>query len=205
MKDNVKYPFFKKLLAKHSEDEEQEDVETSLQAFIDDVRQISELVRNDVKLYAPLRQCSKLEEITSTSAFWKVKFCLQKFLSLKACWQDEALAIWCRILPEIRKDIPEIDFVASLGSNKTSNNEYVISEQRFRQILCSPNIDIFLSEILSCIRRLHGNVNVVSLLDYIFLWCRDNDGYAFGSKGIYQVRQTANFIWSESFFSSRSK
>ena len=190
MKDNVKYPFFKKLLAKHSEDEEQEDVETSLQAFIDDVRQISELVRNDVKLYAPLR---------------KVKFCLQKFLSLKACWQDEALAIWCRILPEIRKDIPEIDFVASLGSNKTSNNEYVISEQRFRQILCSPNIDIFLSEILSCIRRLHGNVNVVSLLDYIFLWCRDNDGYAFGSKGIYQVRQTANFIWSESFFSSRSK
>lgn len=203
MESKINYPYFRAVAFSASSKQAptaNTDSEELGYQIAQTVLDLAEELRTNVRFYSSLRQCTKLSEIYLTPSFWYAKQMLQGSIpKVNSSWGRSALAMWCRCLPEVRA-VSTNNFISDLAS-ASKGDQPLVSEMRFRQLLCAPNEEIFLTQLIGCIRLINGEINPSSLLDSIFLWCRDNCENA---PIQLTARQTANYIWSNEFYSKRS-
>ena len=88
-------------------------------------------------------------------------------------WRFTALALTAALAAHVKSIDERQAFAAQLGQ-MTGNNP-VMSERRFSRLSAVKTPDALLRQLLRAIRLLNGSVNLPSLADDIFHWCREND------------------------------
>ncbi|MDV2904793.1 type I-E CRISPR-associated protein Cse2/CasB [Phytobacter diazotrophicus] len=88
-------------------------------------------------------------------------------------WRFTALAITAALAAHVKSIVKEPNFAAQLGQ-MTGNNQ-VMSELRFSRLSAVKTPDELLRQLLRAVRLLNGVVNLPSLADDVFHWCREND------------------------------
>ncbi|HAT6805090.1 TPA: type I-E CRISPR-associated protein Cse2/CasB [Citrobacter freundii] len=88
-------------------------------------------------------------------------------------WRFTALAITAALAAHIKSIDERQTFAAQLGQ-MTGNNQ-VMSELRFSRLSAVKTPDELLRQLLRAVRLLNGAVNLPSLAEDVFHWCREND------------------------------
>ena len=88
-------------------------------------------------------------------------------------WRFTALAITAALAAHVKSIDERQKFAAQLGQ-MTGNNP-VMSELRFSRLSAVKTSDELLRQLLRAVRLLNGSVNLPSLAEDVFLWCREND------------------------------
>lgn len=88
-------------------------------------------------------------------------------------WRFTALAITAALAAQVKYIDERQKFAAQLGQ-MTGNNQ-VMSELRFSRLSAAKTPDELLRQLLRAVRLLNGVVNLPSLADDVFHWCREND------------------------------
>ncbi|MTH45351.1 type I-E CRISPR-associated protein Cse2/CasB [Intestinirhabdus alba] len=88
-------------------------------------------------------------------------------------WRFTALALTAALAAHVKSIDERLKFAAQLGQ-MTGNNP-VMSELRFSRLSAVKTPDELLRQLLRAVRLLNGAVNLPSLADDIFHWCREND------------------------------
>lgn len=88
-------------------------------------------------------------------------------------WRFTALAVTAALAAHVKSIDERQTFAAQLGQ-MTGNNP-VMSERRFSRLAAVKNPDELLRQLLRAVRLLNGTVNLPSLADDVFHWCREND------------------------------
>lgn len=135
-------------------------------------------------LRASLRRCKNVNEI----------FCAEGFQSLlgrtKSIWLrplgDEssslkvqqsnfiALAIIAALFSHVKNHDASSSFATQLGAK--GNEAAAMSELRFKRLLLASTPDELFRQLRRAIALRGGKVNLVSLADGVFAWCRENNG-----------------------------
>lgn len=88
-------------------------------------------------------------------------------------WRFTALALTAALAAHVKSIDERQKFAAQLGQ-MTGNNP-VMSELRFSRMSAVKTPDELLRQLLRAVRLLNGVVNLPSLADDVFYWCREND------------------------------
>ncbi|KNC11914.1 transposase [Klebsiella sp. RIT-PI-d] len=88
-------------------------------------------------------------------------------------WRFTALALTAALAAHVKSIDERQKFAAQLG--QTTGNNPVMSELRFSRLSAVKTPDQLLRQLLRAVRLLNGSVNLPSLADDIFQWCREND------------------------------
>ena len=88
-------------------------------------------------------------------------------------WRFTALAITAALAAQVKSIDERQTFAAQLGQ-MTGNNP-VMSELRFSRLSAVKTPDELLRQLLRAVRLLNGAVNLPSLAEDVFHWCREND------------------------------
>lgn len=88
-------------------------------------------------------------------------------------WRFTALAITAALSAHVKSIDERQTFAAQLGQ-MTGNNP-VMSELRFSRLSAVKSPDELLRQLLRAVRLLNGAVNLPSLAEDVFHWCREND------------------------------
>ncbi|CAM6469998.1 type I-E CRISPR-associated protein Cse2/CasB [Leclercia adecarboxylata] len=88
-------------------------------------------------------------------------------------WRFTALAITAALAAQVKSIDERQTFAAQLGQ-MTGNNP-VMSELRFSSLSAVKTPDKLLRQLLRAVRLLNGAVNLPSLAEDVFHWCREND------------------------------
>lgn len=88
-------------------------------------------------------------------------------------WRFTALAITAAVAAHVKSIDERQKFAAQLGQ-MTGNNQ-VMSELRFSRLSAVKTPDELLRQLLRAVRLLNGVVNLPSLADDVFHWCREHD------------------------------
>ena len=88
-------------------------------------------------------------------------------------WRFTALAITAALFAHVKSIDERQTFAAQLGQ-MTGNNP-VMSELRFSRLSAVKTPDELLRQLLRAVRLLNGAVNLTSLAEDVFRWCREND------------------------------
>ncbi|MGY6028090.1 type I-E CRISPR-associated protein Cse2/CasB [Phytobacter sp. AG2a] len=88
-------------------------------------------------------------------------------------WRFTALALTAALAAHVKSIDERQSFAAQLGQ-MTGNNP-VMSELRFARLSAVKTPDELLRQLLRAVRLLKGSVNLPSLADDTFHWCREND------------------------------
>lgn len=88
-------------------------------------------------------------------------------------WRFTALAVTAVLAAHVKSVDERQTFATQLGQ-KTNNNP-VMSELRFSRLSAVKSPDELLRQLLRAVRLLNGAVNLSSLAEDIFHWCREND------------------------------
>lgn len=88
-------------------------------------------------------------------------------------WRFTALALTAALAAHIKSIDERQKFAAQLGQMTGSNP--VMSELRFSRLSAVKTPDQLLRQLQRAIRLLNGSVNLPSLADDVFHWCREND------------------------------
>lgn len=88
-------------------------------------------------------------------------------------WRFTALAITAALAAQVKSIDERQTFAAQLGQ-MTGNNP-VMSELRFSSLSAVKTPDELLRQLLRAVRLLNGAVNLPSLAEDVFHWCREND------------------------------
>ncbi len=101
--------------------------------------------------------------LMETHSLWKVQH---------KEWRFMALAITAALAAHVRAIDERQSFAAQLGQ---SEGRAVMSELRFRRLLAVKTPDELLRQLRRAIRLLNGSVNLISLAEDIFDWCKEQD------------------------------
>ena len=88
-------------------------------------------------------------------------------------WRLTALALTASLAAQVKSIDERQSFAAQLGQ-MTGNNP-IMSERRFSRLSAVKTPDDLLRQLLRAVRLLNGAVNLPSLADDIFHWCREHD------------------------------
>lgn len=88
-------------------------------------------------------------------------------------WRFTALALVAALSANVKTINEEITFAAQLG--QMTGNHPVMSELRFSRLSAVKEPDDFLRQLRRAVQLLNGSVNLISMADDIFRWCREND------------------------------
>lgn len=88
-------------------------------------------------------------------------------------WRFTALALTAVLAAHVKLIDERQTFAAQLGQMTGSNP--VMSALRFSRLSAVKTPDELLRQLLRAIRLLKGSVNLPSLADDVFHWCREND------------------------------
>ena len=88
-------------------------------------------------------------------------------------WRFTALGITAALAAHVTSIDERQTFAAQLGQ-MTGNNP-VMSELRFSRLSAVKTPDELLRQLLRAVRLLNGAVNLPSLAEDVFHWCREND------------------------------
>lgn len=88
-------------------------------------------------------------------------------------WRFTALAVTAALAAHVKSIDDKTSFAEQLGQ-RTGNNP-VMSELRFSRLSAVKTPDELLRQLLRAVRLLNGAVNLPSLAEDIFRWCREND------------------------------
>lgn len=88
-------------------------------------------------------------------------------------WRFTALAITAALAAHVKSIDERQTFAAQLGQ-MTGNNP-VMSELRFSRLSAVKTPDELLRQLLRAVRLLNGAINLPSLAEDVFHWCREND------------------------------
>ncbi|BBV64568.1 TPA: type I-E CRISPR-associated protein Cse2/CasB [Kluyvera ascorbata] len=88
-------------------------------------------------------------------------------------WRFTALGITAALAAHVKSIDERQTFAAQLGQ-MTGNNP-VMSELRFSRLSAVKTPDELLRQLLRAVRLLNGAVNLPSLAEDVFHWCREND------------------------------
>lgn len=102
-------------------------------------------------------------------------------------WRFMALAITAALAAHVRAIDERQSFAAQLGPSGGG----AMSELRFRRLLAVKTPDELLRQLRRAIRLLNGSVNLISLAEDIFVWCREQDDLM---KHIRQQQRPTEFI-----------
>ncbi|GJL44642.1 type I-E CRISPR-associated protein Cse2/CasB [Citrobacter farmeri] len=100
--------------------------------------------------------------LMETHTLWKVQF--QE-------WRFTALAMTAALAAHVRLIDERQSFATQLGYSSTA----AMSELRFKRLLAVKTPDELLRQLRRAIRLLNGSVNLISLAEDIFVWCREQD------------------------------
>lgn len=102
--------------------------------------------------------------LMQTHTLWKIE---------RQEWRFTALAITAALAAHVKSIDERQTFAAQLGQ-KTGNN-LVMSELRFSRLSAVKTPDELLRQLFRAVRLLKGSVNLPSLADDVFHWCREHD------------------------------
>ncbi len=88
-------------------------------------------------------------------------------------WRFTALAVTAALAAHVKSIDDKTSFAEQLGQ-KTGNNR-VMSELRFSRLSAVKTPDELLRQLLRAVRLLKGAVNLPSLAEDVFQWCREKD------------------------------
>lgn len=88
-------------------------------------------------------------------------------------WRFTALAMVAALASHVRFIDERQSFAAQLGQS-TGNNR-VMSELRFKRLSAAKTPDDLLRQLRRAVRLLNGSLNLISLAEDIFVWCREHD------------------------------
>ncbi|HBM3289331.1 TPA: type I-E CRISPR-associated protein Cse2/CasB [Klebsiella michiganensis] len=88
-------------------------------------------------------------------------------------WRFTALALTAALAAHVKSIDERQKFAAQLGQ-MTGNNP-VMSELRFSRLSAVKTSDELLRQLLRAVQLLNGVVNLTSLAEDVFIWCREND------------------------------
>lgn len=88
-------------------------------------------------------------------------------------WRFSALALTAALAAHVQKIIERPTFAAQLGQKNGSNP--VMSTLRFSRMTAVKTPDDLLRQLRRAVKLLKGEVNLPSLAEDIFRWCREND------------------------------
>lgn len=88
-------------------------------------------------------------------------------------WRFSALALTAALAAHVKTIDERRTFAAQLG--QTTGNNPVMSELRFSRLAAVKTPDDLLRQLRRAVKLLNGTVNLPSLADDIFRWCREND------------------------------
>lgn len=102
--------------------------------------------------------------LLQTHSLWKVE---------NQPWRFTALALVAAVAAHIKTIDRRHTFAAQLG--KQDGKRRVMSELRFRRLSAAKTSDELLRQLRRAVQLLNGTVNLSSLADDIFRWCREAD------------------------------
>lgn len=88
-------------------------------------------------------------------------------------WRFTALAITAALAAHVKSIDERQTFATQLG--QMMGNKPVMSELRFSRLSAVKTADELLRQLLRAVRLLNGTVNLPSLAEDVFHWCREND------------------------------
>lgn len=88
-------------------------------------------------------------------------------------WRFTALALTAALAAHVKSIDERQKFATQLGQ-MTGNNP-VMSELRFSRLSAVKTSDELLRQLLRAVQLLNGVVNLTSLAEDVFIWCREND------------------------------
>ncbi|MGS4817976.1 type I-E CRISPR-associated protein Cse2/CasB [Raoultella terrigena] len=88
-------------------------------------------------------------------------------------WRFTALALVAALAADVKTIVERPSFAAQLG--QMAGNHPVMSERRFTRLSTVKTPDELLRQLRRTVKLLKGSVNLISLADDIFRWCREND------------------------------
>lgn len=102
--------------------------------------------------------------LMQTHSLWKID---------RQEWRFTALALTAALAAHVKSIDERQKFAAQLGQ-MTGNNP-VMSERRFSRLSAVKTSDELLRQLLRAVQLLNGVVNLTSLAEDVFIWCREND------------------------------
>lgn len=123
---------------------------------------------------AELRRAGDLQTLLMCPGFHQLAQPFKKWLEENE-WGWQALAMAAGAASFVKEDNPRYSFAAQLGRNKAGGSDPILSPLRFSRLNQAYTHHELYRRIIQAIRQLDGKVNLLSMIDGIFLWCREYD------------------------------
>ena len=88
-------------------------------------------------------------------------------------WKWFALAIAAGVAAHVKQIDDSASFASQLGKHKKGSKNPPLSPMRFSRLNQAHDHDDFYRLMIRAVRQLDGKVNLISMIDGIFLWCRE--------------------------------
>lgn len=88
-------------------------------------------------------------------------------------WKWFALAIATGVAAHVKQMDDSASFASQLGKPKKGSKNPPLSAMRFSRLNQAHDHDEFYRLMIRAVRQLDGKVNLISMIDGIFLWCRE--------------------------------
>lgn len=119
-------------------------------------------------LRASLRRSATVNDVCLSEGFHSLLMLTHTLWKIKGQeWRFTALALVAALAAHVKSIDGQQKFAAQLRN--------VMSEQRFCQLCAVNTPDELLRQLRRAVKLLNGSVNLPSLADDIFHWCREND------------------------------
>lgn len=119
-------------------------------------------------LRAGLRRSKTVSEACLAEGFRKLLMQTHTLWKIEGqAWRFTALGLTAALAAHVKSIDERQSFAAQLGP--------VMSELRFRRLSSVKTPDELLRQLRRAVQLMNGSVNLVSLMDDIFRWCRESD------------------------------
>lgn len=125
-------------------------------------------------LRASLRRSKTVNEACLSEGFHLLLMRTHSLWENKADWHVTALAITAVLAAHIKFIDERQSFATQLGQKKNGDNP-AMSKLRFSRLSAVKTPDELLRQLRRAVQLLNGVVNLPSLADDVFHWCREND------------------------------
>ena len=138
------------------------------------LRQWEEELQGKSGLRASLRRSATLNDICLSEGFRSLMMQTHSLWNTEGKeWRFTALALVAALAAQVKTIDERQTFAAQLGQ-KTGDNP-VMSRLRFARLSAVKTPDELLRQLRRAVSLLHGSVNLLSLADDVFRWCREQN------------------------------
>lgn len=134
-----------------------------------------EMLQEKRGLRASLRRCATVNECCVSDGFHSLRMKTHTLWKIDdQAWRFTALAMVAALTAHVRVIHERPSFAAQLGQKKTGDRP-VMSALRFKRLSAVKTPDDLLRQLRRAISLLEGAVNLMSLAEDVFIWCREQD------------------------------